>query len=1045
MKYQNYSHYKLPITIDPLKYGKLIEQFGNKYIIQLNTPTNIVVINQINNENFVRIFRKGVHMFEYKEIKISDIRFIRIIRDQKFTFENSKLISTEILSTAGNISPLYEDTNSVFITPFKYNIIKVLENTEILKNKKAELSLIFLLYLLCFVIFPESNENIALAAFSSKNIIKLRRVGSKYHWKDLVFNINNKIFSKILFENKFNQFWDKIENNFTENNHMFILFKIKYINGQTLSIAKLQRLNKTDKNWYSNFIFAFIELKNNYYKESPIESLIFSYGFKKGKLIEKETFNSNVNFQKYENNKLVVSYNPLDYGKLIIKNEFKDYTQFILQTRENLLVNINKFEVYNEVELVLRGESILKFRDELISDNKFIRILDNKKFYFENNKETLFSKEIKTKFISKTKNVKTLTNNFITIDIETIINDGLLTPYLIAFFDGKNLSSFYLSDFDSVEEMMLTCLKSLLIRKYNGYKIYAHNLAKFDIIFLLKYILKLGSINPIIHSGKIISLSVNYGDYQVEFKDSLLLLLGSLDSLSKSFKVEDKKSIFPHLFVNENNLNYIGEVPTFNSFMKVTNDQYNEYKTKFNNNWNLKNEAIKYNELDVISLYQVLTKFNSMIFELFAKNIHHYPTLSSLAFSIFRSNFMVENTIPQISGEVAKDIRSGYTGGAVDMYIPKSKPRVKIKSYDVNSLYPSQMQSQLMPIGMPTYFNGDIRKIDPNAFGFFYCKVIAPNDIKHPILQTRVKINGINKTIAPIGSWEDMLFSEELYNAEKYGYKFKILWGYTFESKNIFKDYVNFLYNLRLQYPKSDPLNFIAKILLNSLYGRFGMDDNFEDINVIHKDFYGDFENKFIDQITEKIEIDDYFIVFIRASEGLIKDQGEHNVSVGIAAAITAYSRIHMSQFKNNPKINLYYTDTDSIYTDSDIDKSLINSKILGMLKLENVCEKAIFLGPKLYALMLENGQFIHKIKGLNQKINIDFNDFQKLLTKDTIIAKTQPKWFRSLSESKIKILEQLYSIKTTNNKRLLVYDNNYNLIGTRNYRIDKSKEINVL
>jgi len=233
---------------------------------------------------------------------------------------------------------------------------------------------------------------------------------------------------------------------------------------------------------------------------------------------------------------------------------------------------------------VLRGESILKFRDELISDNKFIRILDNKKFYFENNKETLFSKEIKTKFISKTKNVKTLTNNFITIDIETIINDGLLTPYLIAFFDGKNLSSFYLSDFDSVEEMMLTCLKSLLIRKYNGYKIYAHNLAKFDIIFLLKYILKLGSINPIIHSGKIISLSVNYGDYQVEFKDSLLLLLGSLDSLSKSFKVEDKKSIFPHLFVNENNLNYIGEVPTFNSFMKVTNDQYNEYKTKFNNN-----------------------------------------------------------------------------------------------------------------------------------------------------------------------------------------------------------------------------------------------------------------------------------------------------------------------------------------------------------------------------------------------------------------------------------------------------------------------------
>src|ERR1700761_3509858 len=98
-KFQNYSHYKLPITMDPLKYGKLIEIIGNKYIITLSTPTNIAVVEQINNENLVRIFRKGELKFEYKEIKISDIKFIRIISDQKYTFENNKLISTEILST----------------------------------------------------------------------------------------------------------------------------------------------------------------------------------------------------------------------------------------------------------------------------------------------------------------------------------------------------------------------------------------------------------------------------------------------------------------------------------------------------------------------------------------------------------------------------------------------------------------------------------------------------------------------------------------------------------------------------------------------------------------------------------------------------------------------------------------------------------------------------------------------------------------------------------------------------------------------------------
>jgi DNA polymerase type B, organellar and viral len=359
-----------------------------------------------------------------------------------------------------------------------------------------------------------------------------------------------------------------------------------------------------------------------------------------------------------------------------------------------------------------------------------------------------------------------------------------MKPYLICFYDGHNFSSFYLSDYNSVKEMMLTALGSLLKRKYNGYTIYAHNMAKFDIIFLLKYLIKLGKINPIIHNGKIISLSINYGkngEYKIEFKDSLLLLLGSLNLLCKSFKIEEGKSIFPHLFVNENNLNYNGDVPNINHFIKINKQEYKDYKSKYTN-WSLKSEAIKYCKIDCISLYQIIFKFNEMIYNLFKLNIHNYPTLPSLAFAIFRSNFMTPNLIPQLSGKISRDIRSGYTGGAVDMYIPENPEGTEIFCYDVNSLYPSQMQSQLMPVGMPTYFKGNILKINPNAFGFFYCKIIAPENIKHPILQTRVKVNGIYKTIAPIGNWEDMIFSEEMKNAVKYGYKFEILWGYTFKS-----------------------------------------------------------------------------------------------------------------------------------------------------------------------------------------------------------------------------------------------------------------------
>ena len=164
-----------------------------------------------------------------------------------------------------------------------------------------------------------------------------------------------------------------------------------------------------------------------------------------------------------------------------------------------------------------------------------------------------------------------------------------------------------------------------------------------------------------------------------------------------------------------------------------------------------KNELVKYCELDCISLHEILHKFSHQIYDLFEKNIHNYSTLPSLAFAIFRSKFMKEENVPQLSCKIARNIRSGYTGGAVDMYIPYNKEKTLIYVYDVNSLYPSVMEKQDIPVGKPLLFKGDIRKIDPNAFGFFYCKIKAPENLKHPIIQTHVKTNNGIRTIAPLG------------------------------------------------------------------------------------------------------------------------------------------------------------------------------------------------------------------------------------------------------------------------------------------------------
>lgn len=213
--------------------------------------------------------------------------------------------------------------------------------------------------------------------------------------------------------------------------------------------------------------------------------------------------------------------------------------------------------------------------------------------------------------------------------------------------------------------MISTALNSILIRKYNGFKVYIHNLAKFDVYFLFKILNKLGNMQPIIHKGRLIQIKLSYGDinqYNIVFRDSYQILLTSLAKLAVSFNVEEK-GIFPYSFVNENNLDYIGEVPDFKYFNNITLDQYREYITTVRKNWNLKIETIRYCEQDCRTLFQVLSSFSDLIFTNFKANIHKYPTLPGLSLGIYRMKYITENTIPQIAGQIYKDIRKSYTGG----------------------------------------------------------------------------------------------------------------------------------------------------------------------------------------------------------------------------------------------------------------------------------------------------------------------------------------------------------------------------------------------
>lgn len=427
---------------------------------------------------------------------------------------------------------------------------------------------------------------------------------------------------------------------------------------------------------------------------------------------------------------------------------------------------------------------------------------------------------------------------------------------------------------------------------------------------------------------------------------------------------------------------------------------------------------------------------------LYSLNIHRFPSLPSLAFGIYRSKYLKDFKVPLIGGSIFHDLRRSYTGGAVDVYKCHGK---NLFTYDVNSLYPYVMMAYPVPVGIIKFFEGDITltKTWNELFGFFQVEITAPADLKHPILQTKLQVgkNGL-RTVAPLGGWTDWLFTEEIINAMKHGYTFKVIKGYSFDKSNIFEDYINDLYEIKAANHKDDPMYLIAKLLMNSLYGRFGMDNEFENHVIVHSSKLEKYTNKY--NVSDWTKLDSQKVLISYIDEGELEQKqlenySTTNISIAIASAITAYARIHMSRFKNSDDYNLYYSDTDSIVIDRPLPDHQVGTGI-GLMKLENTLQEGTFIAPKVYGGIFKDDTSFTKVKGF--KNNVDYLELKTLLNRDVKkLELTQEKWFRSIEQGNITIKDQIYSLQVTESKRQLVYSDN-KLINTIPFTIDNNKEI---
>ena len=855
------------------------------------------------------------------------------------------------------------------------------------------------------------------------------------YWSKFNLKLDDQIFTDETINDHLDNFWKNI-NNLDSNHKIFILLKVKFSDGSYKTLNNLIISNSNDLYIIKQILTTKSKLKMESYMPLTISELILNY---KIMLDIDNNIKTNINSLTIKKDPVTFSFKGIT---LPLSNNLDDWDDFMI--KRDLYFNVKSFikddETISDVTIFKNKVKILSFKDVQSNNNSFfIRYLDDQIYIIENNKIIFKANKRKTGFINPIKKANRLKNSFLTFDLETRLIDNVMIPYCVSFYDGSKSWSYYLSDFNSHEEMIKKAFESIFIGKYHSSIIYAHNFSAFDGIFILKILSSNLNVVPMIKDGKIIQLKIKIptteGDMIFYIRDSYLILPSSLRKLAKSFQVSNK-SYFPYEFVNDSNipLDYIGIKPNFNLWPNISVDEYNNIPSSY---WDLKKETIFYCEQDCISLHEILHKFSQLIFINWNVSIHKYPTLPSLTFAIYRSNYLKAKTIPKIGGTMFNDIRESYTGGHTDVYHSYGE---NLKIYDVNSLYPTAMKYFDMPVGPITFFEGDISRFKVlDLFGFFYVKVTTPEYLERPLLQTRVKTDHGFRTMAPLGSWNMWIFSEEMKCYEKYGYKFEILKGYSFNRANLFEDFIDKLYEIKQNTDKNDSMYLISKLLMNSLYGRFGMDIHLSTNIILNNDILSEFISNDTIIVEDIIDLENgkSLIVYkdfktINDDEGFIKS----SVNISIASSITSYSRIIMAKYLGDHSIKIWMTDTDSLVTDSELE----SSNKLGDFKLEKVCKEMTFIAPKVYGGIDINDNEFTKVKGY--KNNLPYSELKSLLNLDNVIKLEHSKFNKNIIDGNIKVINELYTLQITDSKREIIFENG-KFEYTKPYIINDEKIVN--
>lgn len=336
-------------------------------------------------------------------------------------------------------------------------------------------------------------------------------------------------------------------------------------------------------------------------------------------------------------------------------------------------------------------------------------------------------------------------------------------------------------------------------------------------------------------------------------------------------------------------------------------------------------------------------------------------------------------TFPILSYELDKCIRKSYRGGWTYCN-PKFQGKA-IKNgivLDVNSLYPSVLYNKMLPMGYPVHYQGKYEKDD--LYPLYVQRIICRFTIKPyhlPILQLKNNLrfqateylehddgDPVDITLTSV----DLALFHSHYDVEIIEY----IEGWKFRASNdIFKSYIDKWMKTKAENKNGNrSLYMFAKLMLNALYGKFGLRP--------------DVRSKYP-------YLKDDGSIGYHSGEDEVRDP----IYIPIATFTTAYAREVTIRAAQSLYDRFLYADTDSLHLKGEqVPNNIeIHPTNLGAWDLEKHFTRAKFLHAKCYVEETD-GKLSVTIAGLPEDaaLEVTWNNFKPGATfKGKLVPKHVP------------------------------------------------------